>query len=174
MAKSIEFVVGGLRQALRMLSATAGMLLLLFACLVPFIPTLIAVAVGGSELYHMAETGLPHSVKSLHWTEWQESDGQVTSTEWAPEPGRLIDTKIVAYRVGQASDVFSKFTLYQARYILANGEEVVAPARGPVGLTTGIAVTMVLLIAAASPLLYFGSRQTTTQSQGPASSVSST
>lgn len=151
------------KQVLKMLSAAAGILLLLFACLVPFIPSIIAVAVGGSELHQMADTGLPRSVKSLHWTEWQEFDGHVTSTEWAPEPGRLRDAKIVAYRVGQARDVFSKFTFYQARYILADGEEVVAPARGPVGLITawptGIAVTMVLLIAASSPLLYFGFRQ---------------
>ncbi|MDB5336409.1 MAG: hypothetical protein JWN70_2028 [Planctomycetaceae bacterium] len=114
-------------------TATATVLVL-GACITPFFPTVIAIMVAGSELHTMRDTGLPSSVNVLQWTEWRPGDGRIYWTDYSPNSGKLQDAKIVAYRIGHARGLLSKFTFYQARYALADGTEVIAPANGPIPL----------------------------------------
>ncbi len=112
----------------------AATLFLLGAGITPFMPTLTAIAVGGAELHSMRDTGLPSSAHLLNWTDWKPMDETVQSTDWAPHHEKLSNAQIISYRIGHARGFISQFTFYQARYVLADKSEVIAPARGPISL----------------------------------------
>ena len=145
------------RRVVKVLAVTVAIILLIAAGVTPFVPGIASLVATGSELHHMADTGLPASVELLEWTDWQEGADTLHPTRWAPQPGRLADAKIVAYRIGEAKDILTKFTFYQARYILADGTEVIAPAEGPEPLVSArlsFVVVIVLLLLAASVVLF--------------------
>lgn len=135
-----------LRHLSKIVAVIVAAVLLHGALITPLVPTFLAVLVGGSELHTMRETGLPASVRALEWTDWRPSDGTLSYTEWAPQSERLKDARILSYRIGIARGTVSKFTFYQARYALADGTEVIAPAEGPELLISPRWPTIIVLV----------------------------
>ncbi len=119
-------------------AVTVALLLLLGACVTPFVPTIVAVAVGGAEVHSIMDTGLPACVHILRWSDWRQNDGTIQFSDRAPPSAKLQGAEIVTYRIAYARGIVSQYTFYQGRYRRLDGSEIVAPASGPVSLISAL------------------------------------
>ena len=129
------------------------------ACLTPYIPTFFAIMAGPSETHSVISTGLPASSSALQWTDWRPIDGSVSSYHNSLDGISLEGSRIVAYRIGNAHGTLSQLTFYQARYVTAEGSELIAPASGPLPLISSwypgvVGVTLFQLSVSATSFYY--------------------
>ena len=140
-----------------------AVLLVLGAFVTPYLPTLVAVLVGGSEIHSIRDTGLPACVHALRWSEWRPNDGTVRYSDNAPPSARVSEAQVIAYRIAYARGLVSQYTFYQGRYRRADGSETIAPASGPAYLigawVPGIIALLCLQLALATLLFLWGVRR---------------
>jgi hypothetical protein len=122
-----------------------------------FLGWIVILAAGGGEYHAIRDSDQPASYKLLTFGPWQTGAGPCSRSHIQTLPR---DTKIIAYRVGNASGIITKMEYYEAKYQMPDGTVRVTHASGPIPLISHRKDTLIvclLCFALIAASLFFAS-----------------